>query len=89
MAFRINQDAEGRLAGLSDAVQAVRDQLAAQSSSLGQLRAAEGEVRRLVGDKAGLADVQALLQAHSPPTLVPVSAVYLRALPTAVLDVKL
>ena len=79
------------MAGLSDAVQAVRDQLAAQSSSLGQLKAAEAEVRRLVGDKAGLADVQALLQAHSQPTLVPVSTLYLlyRGSFSCSLDLKL
>lgn len=70
---RINQDADDRLAALCDALTAVQDQLAGQSSSLGELKAAEAEVRRLLADKAGLADVQAVLQAHSAPTLVPVS----------------
>ena len=62
-----------RLAGMADALAAVREQVAGQGSSLADLRAAEAEMRRVLADKAGLADVQALLQAQSAPALVPVS----------------
>ncbi len=70
--FRINQEAGDRLAALSDALAAVKEQVGGQSRTLGKVRAAEGELRRLLADKAGLADVQAVLQAHSAPPLVPV-----------------
>ena len=70
--FRINQEAGDRLAALSDALAAVKEQVGGQSRTLGEVRAAEGELRRLLADKAGLADVQAVLQAHSAPPLVPV-----------------
>ncbi|KAL0045027.1 hypothetical protein WJX82_005766 [Trebouxia sp. C0006] len=68
---RINQEAGDRLAALSDALAAVKEQVGGQSRTLGEVRAAEGELRRLLADKAGLADVQAVLQAHSAPPLVP------------------
>ncbi len=71
--FRIKQEAGDRLAALSDALAAVKEQVGGQSRTLGEVRAAEGELRRLLADKAGLADVQAVLQAHSAPPLVPVS----------------
>lgn len=70
--FRINQEAEDRLAALSDALAAVKEQVGGQSRTLGEVRAAEEELRRLLVDKAGLADVQAVLQAQSAPPLVPV-----------------
>ncbi|KAL0040320.1 hypothetical protein WJX77_003396 [Trebouxia sp. C0004] len=67
-----NQEAGDRLAALSNALAAVKEQVGGQSRVLGEVRAAEGELRRLLADKAGLADVQALLQAHSAPLLLPV-----------------
>ncbi|DBA79439.1 TPA: hypothetical protein ACH3X2_007713 [Trebouxia sp. C0005] len=69
---RINQEAGDRLAALSDALAAVKEQVEGQSRTLEEVRAAEGELRRLLADKAGLADVQAVLQAHSASPLVPV-----------------
>ena len=61
-----------RLAGMADALAAVREQVAGQGASLADLRAAEAEMRRVLADKAGLADVQAVLQAQSATALVPV-----------------
>ena len=66
-------DAEERLAALSSALSAVQEQVEGQGPALGQLQAAEAELRRLLADKAGLADVQAVMQAQSAPALVPVS----------------
>lgn len=62
-----------RLAGVADALAAVREQVAGQANSLADLRGAEAEMRRVLADKAGLADVQAVLQTQSAPALVPVS----------------
>lgn len=61
-----------RLAGVAGALAAVREQVAGQANSLADLKAAESEMRRVLADKAGLADVQAVLQAQSAPALVPV-----------------
>ena len=67
-------DAEERLAALSTALSEMQEQVGGQRQVVGQLQAAEGELRRLLADKAGLADMQAVLQAQSAPALVPVSA---------------
>jgi len=77
------------LSALSDALAAVRDQLAGQSSALGDLKTADTELRRLLADKAGFADVQAVLQAHSAPNLVPVSPWPLKFIPSFFLTLVL
>ena len=51
----------------------MREQLASQGQAMGLVQAAEAELRRQLADKAGLADVQAVLQAHSAPPLLQVS----------------
>ena len=63
---------EERLAGVADALAAVGEQVAGQGNSLADFKAAEAELRRALADKAGLADVQAVLQSQSAPALVPV-----------------
>lgn len=49
-----------------------RDQLASQGQTLADARAAEAELRRVVADKAGLADLQALLHSQSSVPVLPV-----------------
>ena len=69
---RHTRDLEERLAGVADALAAVREQVAGQGNSLADFKAAEAELRRALADKAGLADVQAVLQSQSAPALLPV-----------------
>ena len=71
---RSSQDAEAHLAQLSDALTGLREQLIGQCNTLAELCSGEAELRRLLADKAGLADVQTALQASHAPALVPVSA---------------
>ena len=70
---RFGQDSEARLANLAESLLGLQQQLAGQGNTLAELQAAEAELRRLLADKAGLADVQAILQASHAPAFVPVS----------------